>query len=161
MQFKISKRQLIKWSAISVVAIGAFIIYTSDNDAPVLESVSFSRGEMFLDGEMGLMEFDGRVTDARGINSVQLHCIESGQTKIMIHLAITGANRNRVSFGLDETTYNWRGSWKGTRYDLSFGGIGRIPPDTQSIACDWYSSLRDELGNSSWEPIGLSFQLVN
>ena len=161
MQFKISKRQIIKWSAISSVIIGGLLFYTSDHEPPVLESVSFSAEELALGGEVGLLNFDGRVTDARGINTVQLHCVEDGETVLMIHLAITGGNRNRVSFGFDDTTYNWRGAWNGTRYDLSFGGVGRIPPETEAMACDWYSSLRDELGNSSWEPIGHSFQLVN
>ena len=72
----------------------------------------------------------------------------------MIHLAITGGNRNRVSFGFDETTYNWRGAWSGTRYDLSFGGVGNIPPETQDIDCAWHTHLVDELGNSSFEPLG-------
>lgn len=159
MKFKISRRQVIKWSVISAVAIGGFIFYTSDHDAPVLESVSFSADQLTLGGEVGLLDFDGRVTDARGINTVQLHCVEDGETVLMIHLAITGGNRNRVSFGFDDTTYNWRGAWNGTRYDLSFGGVGRIPVETPELSCDWYANLRDELGNASWEPIGLSFEL--
>ena len=159
MKLKFSKRQALKWGAIGLVVSFGTFFYMSDHEAPELEEISFSTSRMTLDGQVGLLGFEGRVTDARGINTVQLHCMDRNQTRIMIHLAITGGNRNRVSFGLDDTTYNWRGSWSGTRYDLSFSGLGRIPIGTPELDCDWFASLKDELGNSSWEPIGPSFSL--
>lgn len=159
MKLQITKGRIIKWGLITVALGGAVAFYLNDHEAPVLESVSFSASELNLAGDTGYLEFSGRVTDSRGISTVQLQCIEDSQVKIMVHLALSGSFRNRVSFGLDETTYNWRGAWKGTRYDLSFKGVGNIPAGTPATNCQWHAKLEDELGNESFEPLGQSLTI--
>lgn len=139
---KLKRKTLMKYSAITIVSVAGFALYTNDHSAPELESFYFQQGP--IEGEY---ELGGRITDERGVSYAEFECFEGTELKQVIVVAMSGANRNKVSFGVLSRSPNWVGSWKGTSYDLTFSAILRNQPVSQN--CRWSATLKDNLGNQT------------
>lgn len=143
-KLKIERKTLIRYAIFAAVATGLYLLYTDDHEAPVLTGFSFEKSD-----ESGLnYEFSGAISDARGVSKAEFYCQDGGATKLVVVVAMSGADRNKTSFGILSRSPVWSGNWKGTSYDLDFSGRAIFPSDTPEINCQWQGILRDSLGNS-------------
>ncbi len=138
------KRTVVKYTIISLVLGAGFYFYTDDHDAPQLTGFAFENTD-----KPNEYEYSGRLTDARGVSRAEFECLDQGEIKLVIVVAMTGADRNKTSFGILSKSPIWSGSWKGTSYVLDFGGRAIFPSQTQPISCIWRGKLRDNLGNEA------------
>jgi hypothetical protein len=140
-QIKLPK-SLIKYAAITaLVGIGAYV-YLDDHEAPRLEGFVFEST-----GTPGTYAYSGAITDARGTSWAEFTCIEDSDTKLVVHLAMSGAQRHSSSFGILGRSPQWTGSWKGTSYELEFSGRAVFPPGSDPVSCRWQVELKDNVGN--------------
>lgn len=101
-------------------------------------------------------EFSGQLSDSRGVTNAEFQCVEDGEIKLLIYLAMAGSDRNRVSFGQISGSFGWAGRWSGTSYDLSFEGLATLPPNLEATNCKWFAKLGDILGNQNYVDTGLT-----
>ena len=129
--------------AIATLSTAGFLLYTNDRVAPVVSEFSFAES----DAEPGRYKFSGRITDERGVSRAFFRCLEGEQEQLVLDVAMSGSNRNQVSFGLISKSPHWAGNWKGTSYDLRFQGqtlLTELAP-----TCQWQAELEDSLGNKT------------
>ena len=126
------------------MGLGLYLFYTDDHEAPVLSDFRFEQVD-----EAGLsFRYSGSISDARGVSKAEFTCLDNGTPRLVIVVAMSGADRNKSSFGFLSRSPVWSGNWKGTSYDLSFSGRAIFPSDTPAISCNWQAQLRDSLGNA-------------
>ncbi len=143
-RFLPSRKTVIRYTIISLILGAGFYFYTDDHDAPQLTGFAFENTDKSTE-----YEYSGRLTDARGVSRAQFECLDQGEIKLVIVVAMTGADRNKTSFGILSKSPIWSGSWKGTSYALDFGGRAIFPSQTEPISCIWRGKLRDNLGNEA------------
>lgn len=158
---KITKPKLIR-NLFLVLLLGAGLtFYFSDRTPPELSSFELSRQSVKTSDPAPQFEFSGRLTDERGVTRAELQCLEDGEIKLLIYIAMAGADRNRVSFGEVSGSFGWAGRWSGTAYDLEFEGLGKLPPQIAPISCQWHAKLRDLVGNEALFDTGLTLSVEN
>ncbi len=143
-RFLPSRKTVIRYTIISLILGAGFYFYTDDHDAPQLTGFAFENTDKPTE-----YEYSGRLTDARGVSRAQFECLDQGEIKLVIVVAMTGADRNKTSFGILSKSPIWSGSWKGTSYELDFRGRAIFPSQTEPISCIWRGKLRDNLGNEA------------
>lgn len=141
------------------MAIGS-IWFFSDKDAPELTSFELSAQAVSISQD-GQFEFSGSFTDARGVTAAQFECVENGEPKLLIFLAMQGNDRNRVSFGKISGSASWTGRWTGTAYDVQFEGIAPLSESFDPTSCSWYASLGDIVGNRVYQATEVSLELTD
>lgn len=160
MKFKLNRRKLFGYSALTAVIAGGLWLYNSDDQAPEISNVNFSRSSITLSSSDLSLAFSGRITDQRGVSLVELRCINDGETELMSYMVMSGSFRGSVSFGFEGSTYNWVSYWDGTRYDLTYDAVGRIPPNSKPLKCNWFANLADELGNQALVDLNQSLEIT-
>lgn len=140
-------------------AIG-LVIYNSDSNPPSLDSISFSKQQISLGDADKTIGFSLRVSDARGVETAELRCLEANQTRLLSRIVMSGSFAGRVSFGATGSSYNWVSSWDGNRYDFTVDAVGELPEKIQPLSCEWFAYLEDELGNASLEPTGFDLTIT-
>ena len=141
------------------MAIGS-IWFFSDKDSPELTGFELSAQAVSISQD-GKFEFAGSFTDARGVTEAQFECVENGEPKLIIVLAMQGNDRNRVSFGKISGSSTWTGRWSGTSYDLQFEGLAPLSDSFDPTSCSWYARLGDIVGNRVFQDTGLSLRLID
>jgi hypothetical protein len=148
MRLRPSRKTVLKYGSISVVAGIAFFLYTNDSAPPVLSDFSFAASA----SDPETFEFSGRITDERGVSKALFRCLDGQEEKMVLDVAMSGASRNQVSFGLISKSPHWAGNWKGTSYDLRFQGQTNLIEGLEP-SCNWQVELVDALGNKTVEPV--------
>lgn len=156
-----SKRKVVQYTAISLGLGLAAGFYFSDRTPPELLSFNLSSENVRVLDPAPQLEFTGRITDERGVTGAEMQCLQDGDIKLLIYIAMAGGDRNRVSFGEVSGSFGWAGRWSGTSYDLSFEGLGKLPQDIEAGSCDWYAKLSDIVGNESFIDTGVSLRIDN
>lgn len=145
---KPARKTVLKYSAISILCVASFVLYTSDQVPPNLTEFSFKANAT----EAGRYDLSGRITDERGTAKAYFRCMDGGREQFVLNVAMSGSNRNHVSFGVISRSPHWAGNWKGTSYDLFFQGQTNLPAGTEP-SCQWQVELADSLGNKKVEEI--------
>lgn len=145
---KPNRKTVLKYLAIATVSTVGFALYTNDRTPPVLSDFSFSESLT----EPGRYDFSGRITDERGTSKAFFRCLQENQELMVLDVAMSGSNRNQVSFGLISKSPHWAGNWKGTSYDLKFQGQTKLP-DGFAPDCSWQVELVDALGNKTLQEV--------
>lgn len=145
---KPARKTVLKYSAISILCIAGFALYTNDQAPPVLTDFSFQANA----AEAGRYDFSGRITDERGTSKAYFRCMAGDKEQFVLNVAMSGSNRNQVSFGVISRSPHWAGNWKGTSYDLYFQGQTNLPVGSEPN-CQWQVELVDSLGNQKVEEI--------
>lgn len=148
MRLRASRKTLLKYGAISIAVAIAFFVYTNDSAAPKLDNFSFAENP----SGSRTFEFSGRITDERGTSKAFFRCLQDNQELMVLDVAMSGSNRNQVSFGLISKSPHWAGNWKGTSYDLKFQGQTKLP-DGFAPDCSWQVELVDALGNKTLQEV--------
>ena len=138
-------KTLIKYSVFSALGLGAFFLYANDHEPPVLTGFSFEADSQ----EVGEYVFSGAISDERGVAKAAFSCLDGDQIRMVIDVAMSGSNRNQVSFGLISKSPHWAGNWSGTSYELQFQG--RTNLGERAPSCIWRAELKDSLGNTKTE----------
>ena len=141
------------------MAIGS-IWFFSDKDSPELTGFELSAQAVSISQD-GKFEFAGSFTDARGVTEAQFECVENGEPKLIIFLAMQGNDRNRVSFGKISGSSTWTGRWSGTSYDVQFEGLAPLSASFDPTSCNWYARLGDIVGNRVFQDTGVSLRLTD
>jgi hypothetical protein len=145
---KPTRKTVLKYSVISVLSVAGFALYTNDHTPPVLTGFSFQANP----DEAGRYDFSGRITDERGTSKAYFRCMAEDKEQFVLNVAMSGSNRNQVSFGVISRSPHWAGNWKGTSYDLYFQGQTNLPVGSEPN-CQWQVELVDSLGNQKVEEI--------
>ncbi len=156
-----SKAKLAWYLALALGAGAGLTFYFSDRTPPELVSFELSSQRVRVSDPAPQFEFTGRITDERGVTGAEMQCLQDGDIKLLVYVAMAGGDRNRVSFGEVSGSFGWAGRWSGTSYDLSFEGLGKLPPDIEAGSCDWHAKLRDIVGNESFVDTGVSLSIEN
>jgi hypothetical protein len=138
-------KTLIKYSAFTALGLVAYFLYTNDHEPPVLTGFSFEADSQ----EVGEYVFSGAISDERGVAKAAFSCLDGDQVRMVIDVAMSGSNRNQVSFGLISKSPHWAGNWSGTSYELEFRGQTNL--GEQGPSCIWQAELKDSLGNTKTE----------
>lgn len=138
-------KTLIKYSIFTILGLVGFFIYTDDQEPPVLSGFNFSANTL----EAGSYVFSGRISDERGVAKAAFSCLDGDEVRMVIDVAMSGSNRNQVSFGFISKSPHWAGNWSGTSYELEFQGRTKVPGTLPT--CTWQAELKDSLGNSKVE----------
>ena len=149
-------KRLSFYSALILVTLFALYLYNNDSQAPKLGDLTIGDPSYSADARRVEFPFSGSITDARGIASAEIHCVQDGQTKFFIYLELFGSSKYFVSFGEKSGSFSWMGSWDGTATDLKFKGTARLVDVSEQIECNWESRLKDTLGNYAVTPLGIS-----
>ena len=162
MRFKLpSKPRLITYGVFATVALIAGSLFFDDSLPPKLDGFSLSETGVSINDPAPQFSFEGRITDDRGVTGAEFQCLEDGEARLLIYLAMAGSDRNRVSFGKLSGSFGWAGRWFGTAYDLSFEGNATLPPSLEAMNCQWHARVRDILGNESFIDTGVSLSIKN
>lgn len=141
-------KTVLKFGTIATLSTIAFFLYTNDRNPPELSEFSFEASP----STPGRYDFSGRITDERGVAKAAFRCLKDDVETMVLDVAMSGANRNQVSFGLISKSPHWAGNWKGTSYDLSFQGQTNLPTGFEPD-CMWQVALVDALGNRIVEAV--------
>jgi len=145
---KPARKTVLKYTAISILCTAGFALYTNDRNPPELTEFSFEAHAF----EVGRYDFSGRLTDTRGTAKAYFRCLDGEKEQFVLNVAMSGSNRNQVSFGVISRSPHWAGNWKGTSYDLKFQGQTNLPAGSEPN-CQWQVELVDSLGNRKVEVI--------
>lgn len=148
MRLRPSRKTVVKYGLISIAVAIAFFVYTNDSAPPKLANFSFAASP----SDPETFEFSGRITDERGVSKASFRCVSGESEKMVLDVAMSGASRNQVSFGLISKSPHWAGNWKGTSYDLTFQGQTKLPAGFEPN-CIWQVEMVDALGNKKVESI--------
>lgn len=154
-----SRRKLFRYGATVLIALLAVGFFFSDRDPPELLSFELNRTSVSVQDPAPQLSFTGRITDVRGVTGAELQCRSDDQTRLLIYIAMAGGDRNRVSFGEVSGSFGWAGRWSGTSYDLSFEGLGKLPPDIKPTSCRWFAKLSDIVGNEALIDTGVTLEI--
>jgi len=157
----LSKSKLAWYLVLATLAGAGLTFFFSDRTPPKIELFELTSQIVSSSDPAPQFEFTGRITDERGVTSAEMQCLQDGEIKLLIYIAMAGGDRNRVSFGEVSGSFGWAGRWRGTSYDLSFEGLGKLPPDIQTGSCDWYAKLGDIVGNEAFIDAGVSLRIDN
>lgn len=155
-----SKPKLALYGVLTIAAVIATTWFFSERDAPTLNSFEISPQSVSISKE-GLFSFAGSIADSRGVTEAQFECVEDGDAKLIIFIAMQGNDRNRVSFGRISGTANWSGRWSGTAYEFDFEGLAQLSSSFEPTACNWHARLGDIIGNRSYFDTGVKLELAN
>ena len=162
MKLRLPSKAKLAWYLVLALGAGAGLtFYFSDRTPPELVSFELSSQSVIVSDPAPQFEFTGRITDERGVTGAEMQCLRDGEIQLLVYIAMAGGDRNRVSFGEVSGSFGWAGRWSGTSYDLSFEGLGKLPPDIESGSCDWYAKLSDIVGNASFVDTGVSLSIDN
>ena len=131
-----------------VAGIG-WLIYSSDEEPPLISEFSISPATVEMDDTGALLNYSGSLSDSRGITQAHFLCKEDGEAKLQLYLGFNSIEANLVSFGVLPGSPTWQGTWEGNSQNLLFQGTGRIPAGFQGAKCSWSVELSDILGNST------------
>jgi len=151
-----SKPKIFGYVALTLAGAIAAGFYFNDFSAPRLDNFSTSKQVVSVKDPAPQFEFSGQLSDARGVTNAEFQCVEDGETRLLIYLAMAGSDRNRVSFGQVSGSFGWAGRWFGTSYDLRFEGLANLPPNLETTHCEWFAKLGDILGNETYVDTGLT-----
>lgn len=154
-------RTFLTYSALFLAVYIGYLIYATDRTAPALES--FVVSTEVLDPAAGLetFEYSGKITDARSVSKAEFYCTSKTGDEFVLVLVTSGANKYKVGFGKISSSPDWLGRWDGTKTEVQFEGIGRLPKGTQPLECDWVAKLADNLGNQTEIETGLSLSIIS
>ena len=160
MKFRLpSKPKLTGYLALALVAAGGLAFYFSDRTPPELVSFELTSQSVRVSDPAPQFEFFGRLTDQRGITGAEMRCVDGGEIKLLVYIAMSGGDRNRVSFGEVSGSFGWAGRWGGTSYDLSFEGLGKLPPEIGPTNCRWFAKVSDIVGNQALIDTGVTLEI--
>lgn len=154
-----SKPKLALYATLSIAGAIAVGWFFSEREAPELTSFEISAEKVSISQDQGF-SFSGSMRDERGVTDAQFECVQDGESKFIIFVAMQGNDRNRVSFGRISGTSTWTGRWSGSAYDFEFEGIATLTETFEPANCTWYASLGDIIGNKTYFDTGVSLEIT-
>lgn len=154
-----SKPKLVLYAVGTVIGIAAVSWFFSERQAPELTSFELSSNQVSISQDQ-VFSFTGSMRDERGITEAQLECVDNGEMRFIIFLAIQGNDRNRVSFGRIEGSANWTGRWGGNAYDLQFEGLAPLTETFEPANCSWFARVKDIVGNEAYYNTGVKLAVT-
>ena len=157
-----TKKTMLVWGTGIVLSIAGYFVYTADSAAPRLVSFEMKPQNFVIDENDDTTRkfaFTGQITDDRGAGFTEITCKRDGQTILMYHVALSGADKYKVSFGEHPGSFKWEGRWAGNIRDVNFEGSALIPKNSKRGVCAWEATLRDVLGNATTQQLNATTEI--